>query len=111
MTDQPTAKPGDLIYEDTGANAPLVYFDIVGAYGTMNGSVEIELATRILVPKSDGSTEVKFISSGRLRCTQNAATNLRNGLDAALKMLEQPQANAGGDRGGETELSVSAPFP
>jgi len=93
LTDQPTAKPGDLIYEDTGANAPLVYFDIVGAYGTMNGSVEIELATRILVPKSDGSTEVKFISSGRLRCTQNAATNLRNGLDAALKMLEQPQAS------------------
>ena len=83
----------DLIYEDTGATAPLVYFDIVGAYGTMNGSIELELATRILVPKSDGSTEVKFISSGRLRCTQNAATNLRNGLDAALKMLEQPQAN------------------
>ena len=72
----------------------MVYFDIVGAYGTMNGSIEIELATRILVPKPDGSTEVKFISSGRLRCTQNAATNLRNALDSALKMLEQPQANA-----------------
>ena len=93
MTDQPTAKPGDLVYEDSGAAAPLVYFDIVGAYGTMNGSIEIELATRILVPKSDGSTDVKLISSGRLRCTQNAAVNLRNGLDAALKMLEQPQAS------------------
>ena len=93
MTDQPPAKPGDLIYEDSGAATPLVYFDIVGAYGTMNGSVEIELATRILVPRADGSTEVKFISSGRLRCTQNAALNLRNGLDAALKMLEQPTAN------------------
>jgi hypothetical protein len=31
LTDQP-AKPTDLIYEDTGAAAPLVYFDIVGAY-------------------------------------------------------------------------------
>ena len=93
MTDQPNPKPGDLVYEDTGAAAPLVYFDIVGAYGTMNGSVEIELATRILIPKTDGSTEVKFISSGRLRCSQNAAINLRNGLDAALKMLEQPQPN------------------
>ncbi|MBR1196140.1 hypothetical protein JQ634_20485 [Bradyrhizobium sp. AUGA SZCCT0240] len=81
------------MYEDSGAAAPLVYFDIVGAYGTMNGSVEIELATRILIPKTDGSTEVKFISSGRLRCSQNAAVNLRNGLDAALKMLEQPAAN------------------
>ena len=86
MTDQPPAKPSDLIYEDTGAMAPLVYFDI--------GAVEVELATRILVPKPDGSTEVKFISSGRIRCSANAATNLRNGLDAALKMLEQPQANA-----------------
>ena len=94
MTDQPTKPPppAPLIYEDTGAAAPFVYFDIVGAYGTMNGSVELELATRILVPKSDGSTEVKFISSGRLRCSANAATNLRNGLDAALKMLEQPEA-------------------
>jgi len=95
MADQPTVKPpppAPLIYEDTGAAAPLVYFDIIGAYGTMNGSVELELATRILVPKPDGTTEVKFISSGRLRCTANAAMNLRNSLDAALKMLEQPEA-------------------
>ena len=94
MADQPTTKapPPALIYEDTGAAAPLVYFDIVGAYGTMNGSIELELATRILIPKADGATEVKFISSGRLRCTANAAVTLRNGLDAALKMLEQPDA-------------------
>ena len=94
MTDQPPAKPADLVYEDTGAQAPLIYFDIVGAYGTMNGSIEVELATRILVPDPGGSTAVKFISTGRIRCTANAALNLRNGLDAALKMLEQPQANA-----------------
>ena len=60
----------------------------------MNGAVEVALATRILVPKPDGSTEVKFISSRRLRCSANAAINLRNGLDAALKMLAQPQASA-----------------
>jgi hypothetical protein len=93
LSDQPTTKTLDLVYEDTGAMAPLVYFDIVGAYGTMNGSVEIELATRTLSPKADGSTDVKFLASGRLRCTPTAATNLRNALDAVLKMLEQPQAN------------------
>jgi hypothetical protein len=93
LADQPPAKSPDIVYEDTGAAAPLVYFDIVGAYGTMNGAVEIELATRVLVPKPDGSTDVKFLSSGRLRCTPVAAANLRNSLDAALKMLEQPQAN------------------
>ena len=92
MADQEIPRPPqDLVYEDTGAAAPLVYFDIVGAYGTMHGAVEIELATRILVPRPNGSTDVKFLSSGRLRCSPNAAVNLRNALDAALKMLEQPQ--------------------
>ena len=83
--------PAGLVYEDTGAAAPLVYFDIVGAYGIMHGTVEIELATRILVPAPKGLTDVKFLSSGRLRCSPAAATHLRNALDAALKMLEQPQ--------------------
>jgi hypothetical protein len=88
-----TNPPSDLVYEDAGGLAPLVYFDIIGAYGTMHGAIEIELATRVLVPKPNGPTEVKFLSSGRLRCGATAAANLRNGLDAALKMLEQPQPN------------------
>jgi hypothetical protein len=88
-----TQQPAALIYDDTGSAAPVVYFDIVGAYGTMNGIIELELATRILVPKTDGATEVRFLSSGRLRCSTITATQLRNALDAALKMLEQPQAN------------------
>ena len=83
--------PSDVLYEDSGGAAPLIYFDIIGAYGTMNGSIELELATRILVPKPDGTTEVRFLSTGRLRCSPAAAVNLRNGLDAALKMLEQSQ--------------------
>lgn len=95
MADQENPKPSpDIVYEDTGGTAPLVYFDIVGAYGTMHGTIEVELATRTLVPKPDGATEVRFLSSGRLRCSAHAATHLRNALDAALKMLEQPQANA-----------------
>ena len=95
MADQDNAKPpADIIYQDTGGAAPLVYFDIVAAYGTMHGAVEVELATRILVPKPDGSTEVRFMSCGRLRCSAAAAANLRNGIDAALKMLEQPPAAA-----------------
>ena len=106
MTDQPPTKPSDLIYEDTGAAAPLVYFDIVGAYGTMNGAVEVELATRILVPKPDGSTEVKFISSGRLRCSaerrHQSAQRPRCGIEDAGAAAGQH----GGDCGGEAELSA-----
>lgn len=91
MADQET-KPPPIIYEDTGGAAPLVYFDIVAAYGTMHGTIEVELANRILVPRTDGSTDVKFLSSGRLRCSPTAAANLRSALDAVLKMREQPQA-------------------
>ena len=95
MADQETRNPpAALVYEDTGAMAPVVYFDIVAAYGTMNGSIEAELATRVLLPRTDGTTDVKFLSSGRLRCSPSAALQLRNALDAARKMLEQPQANA-----------------
>jgi hypothetical protein len=57
----------------------------------MSGMIKIELATRILIPRPDGSTEVKFISCGRLRCSPNAATNLRNGIDSALKLQEPPK--------------------
>jgi hypothetical protein len=86
-----TAASTGIVYEDTGSAAPLIYFDIVGAYGTMSGMIEIELATRILIPRPDGATEVKFISCGRLRCSANAATNLRNGIDSALKLQEPPK--------------------
>ncbi len=92
MAERDTPKlPSDVVYEDSGGAAPLVYFDIIGAFGTMNGSIELELATRILIPKQDGSTEVRFLSTGRLRCSPTAAVNLRNGLEAALKMVEQSQ--------------------
>jgi hypothetical protein len=89
VADQETKNPpAEFIYEDTGAATPMVFFDIVGAYGTMNGTVEMELASRVLVPKPDGTTEIKFLSSVRLRCSPAAAINLRSAIDAALKMLE-----------------------
>ena len=90
MSEQEAAKPpADLIYVDTGAAAPLVFFDIVGAYGTMNGLVEIELAARILVPRPDGATEVKFLSSARLRCSGSRASGgLLHVLDLLTHALE-----------------------
>ena len=93
MADQDNPQPPPFVYVDTGGAAPLVYFDIIGAYGIMHGTVEVELATRILSPAANGATDVRFLSSGRLRCNPTAAANLRNALDAALKMLEQPQPN------------------
>jgi len=70
------------IYE-AWRGGPLVYFDIVGAYGTMNGR-RLELATASS-SKGGGATKVKFISSGRPALHRERAANLRNGLDAALR--------------------------
>ena len=76
MADHETARPPpDLIYQDTGAAAPVVYFDIIGP------------TAPCMAPS------VRFLSSGRLRCGAHAAANLRHALDAALKILEHPQSN------------------
>jgi hypothetical protein len=78
-------------YSDTGGIAPFIYFDIVAAHGTMNGAIQIELASRILVATQDGGVTPKFISTGRIRCSPTAINQLRNAIDLSLKMLEQPQ--------------------
>lgn len=92
-----TSKTAALIYEEGSSAAPLVYFDIVGAHGIMNGTVQIELAARVLHPLPDGSVEIKFVSCGRLRCNAVAAANLRGAIDAALKMTESPQEVPAGE--------------
>ncbi len=78
------------VYENVDT-APFVYFDISPAHGIMGGAIQIELASRILNAVSDGSVEIKFITSGRLRCSPTAALNLRNAIDASRKMLEESQ--------------------
>jgi hypothetical protein len=79
-----------IVYENVDT-APFVYFDISPTHGILSGAIQIELAGRILNTAPDGLVDIKFITTGRLRCSPAAATNLRNAIDAALKMLEQPQ--------------------
>ena len=91
MPDENAPKTADaIIYVDNNL-APVISFDIAPAHGVLAGAVQVELASRTLNPLSDGSVEIKFVTSGRLRCCPAAALHLRNSLDAALRMLEQPQ--------------------
>ena len=87
---EPADKNELIVYENVDT-APFVYFDLSPAHGILGGAIQIELAARILNAVPDGGVEIKFITTGRLRCSPAAATNLRNANDAALKMLEQPQ--------------------
>jgi hypothetical protein len=86
-TDAPAGNPP---YEDSHT-APFIYFDITAAHGTMNGAIQIELASRILIPDPGGPVEVRFRTTGHLRCSPVAAAQLRDSLDAAIKMMGQPQ--------------------
>jgi hypothetical protein len=80
-------------YKDS-ASAPFVYFDLTGALGVMNGAVQIELASRILIPLPDGNATAEFVTTGHLRCSPTAAMTLRDAIDKTLQMLQQPLPQA-----------------
>lgn len=74
--------------------APVVYFDSVPVFGTFGGVIEMELSTRVMLPKADGGVIVESMCSAHLRCPPAAAGQLIESLQRALKMLEQQVADA-----------------
>jgi hypothetical protein len=80
--------PSPPVYRNSDV-APFIYFDVVAAYGVLTGSIEIELAARILSPAVAGKP-VEFITAGRLRCSPTAAAQLREAVNSSLKMLQLP---------------------
>ena len=64
-----------------GAAAPVVYFDGAPCYGAMHGVVEIELAMRYMTPRADNTAAVDITTVAHLRCSANAAVNLRDALN------------------------------
>jgi hypothetical protein len=105
MTD-PTDPPISPNYEDP-RTAPVIYFDLAPTFGTLAGVVQIELASRILIPTADGGASAKFVAVGRLRCSPTAARYLREALDRSLEMIERPATNPpeGGPAGATGRLN------
>ena len=68
------------------AASPFIYFDGAPAMGAQSGLVEIELAARVVMPRADGSVTCDMVCVAHLRCSANAAANLRDALDRALTM-------------------------
>jgi hypothetical protein len=87
---KPAAAPAPLL--KNAASAPVVYFDNVPVYGTYSNNVEIELATRFLMPKADGATVTADLACvAHLRCSPEAAAKL---IDALTKAIEMHQRQA-----------------
>lgn len=66
--------------------APFIYFDHAPTFGTQSGAIQVELAARIIAP-AQGGTRNDFVLTAHLRCSPNAALELRNAIDKALGML------------------------
>jgi len=90
MSTKPTVSPPLL---KNAAQAPFVFFDGAPAFGAVNGLVEIELAARALAPKADDTIAVDLVCVGHLRCSLNAAVNLREAIDGAIRMAQGGKTN------------------
>jgi hypothetical protein len=72
------------------AAAPMIFFDSAPTYGILAGVVEILLTARYLLPKASGqAVHIDFTTTAHLRCSIEAARNLRNALDGAIAMAEK----------------------
>lgn len=72
------------------ATAPLVFADSAPALGFANGIIEITLTARLLLPRSDNAVTVEQSATAHLRLSISGAQSLREALDRALGMAEQP---------------------
>lgn len=85
-----TNQVGVTISPTSAERAPFIYFDGVSCFGHHNGTIQIELATNLLMPVGAG-VRIDVIQAGHIRCSPAAATALREALDKALTMFQQGQ--------------------
>lgn len=65
--------------------APFVYFDAVSTFGNSNGIIRLALvAERQTLAHAAASAQSEFVTVAQLRCSVQAAINLRNALNDAL---------------------------
>ena len=71
-------------------HAPFIYCDGVSAYGTQNGTIQIELAARTMLPGPESSNITnEFVATAHLRCSPAAAAALKDAIEKALSMFAQ----------------------
>jgi hypothetical protein len=80
----PKPTPAPLL--KNAAAAPFVYFDAAPTLGLNNAVVSVELAAQITLPKPDQQVQTDLVCVAHLRCSLNAAMNLREALDKAIAM-------------------------
>lgn len=99
MTDRPTGKPPEEAFTPIAdlPRAPIIFFEYCPTLGNAQGLINVMLATGIVTPAGGGSTQVTPVAVAHLRCTTNAAIQLRDAIDKALLMgavVAQPEGKS-----------------
>ena len=77
------------------AAAPFVYFDLVPAFGVVNGVVELELAAQMVVPTADGNAHAETVCTVHLRGSFAAMESLSGAIDKSLDMARAAMPSNG----------------
>jgi hypothetical protein len=92
MADETSPKPPAIkIAPGSSELAPFIYCDGVATYGVSGGVIQLELATNTVMPEGAG-TRTDVLITAHLRCSPNAAVQLRDSITRALEIsaTEQP---------------------
>lgn len=92
MSDELKTTIGIKIAPGSSEGAPFIYFDGVGAMGTNHGAIQIELGANVLTPEG-AALRTDVVITAHLRCSPNAAADLRNAIDKVLDMMKLPPTN------------------
>lgn len=78
----------------TNANAPLLYFENVPAFGTVNGIIKVTLTASRDIPLPDNNVASDQVVVAYLRMNAAAARALRSALDGALLLASPSPSEA-----------------
>ena len=80
------------IAASSSEQAPFVYFDGVPTYGVHAGVLQLELGANTVMPEGTG-TRTDVLITAHLRCSPQAALNLRDAINRILEMAGVDQTN------------------
>jgi hypothetical protein len=86
-TDRPVSSVNPLGTKD----APFIYFDGITAFGMNHGVVQVELAANVITPDGHGGIRQEVAMTCHLRCSPNAAADLRQTLEKALLLVAKAE--------------------
>jgi hypothetical protein len=78
------------------SHVPFVYFDGVVSHGANHGVIQLELAAKIVVPDPTEKTgaRTQVVVTAHVRCSPDAAADLKRAIDSALSLAKRPSPRA-----------------